>query len=60
MTLEQLKMLIKVAELGSLKVASETLFKTQPATRLLIAPKEERSNQGVMFIYLTIWVLKVP
>lgn len=31
MTLEQLKMLIKVAELGSLKGASETLFKTQPA-----------------------------
>ncbi len=31
MTLEQLKMLIKVAELGSLKAASESLFKTQPA-----------------------------
>ncbi len=31
MTLEQLKMLIKVAELGSLKAASETLFKTQSA-----------------------------
>ena len=31
MTLEQLKMLIKVAELGSLKRASEALFKTQPA-----------------------------
>jgi len=31
MTLEQLKMLIKVAELGSLKGASEALFKTQPA-----------------------------
>jgi len=31
MTLEQLKMLIKVAELGSLKGASETLFKSQPA-----------------------------
>jgi len=31
MTLEQLKMLIKVADLGSLKGASETLFKTQPA-----------------------------
>lgn len=31
MTLEQLKMLIKVAELGSLKGASEVLFKTQPA-----------------------------
>ena len=31
MTLEQLKMLVQVAELGSLKGASETLFKTQPA-----------------------------
>jgi DNA-binding transcriptional LysR family regulator len=31
MTLEQLKMLVKVAELGSLKDASEQLFKTQPA-----------------------------
>jgi len=31
MTLEQLKMLKLVAELGSLKDASETLFKTQPA-----------------------------
>ncbi len=31
MTLEQLKMLVKVAELGSLKAASEVLFKTQPA-----------------------------
>lgn len=31
MTLEQLKMLIKVAELGSLKDASEVLFKTPPA-----------------------------
>ena len=31
MTLEQLKMLIKVAELGSLKTASESLYKTQPA-----------------------------
>jgi len=31
MTLEQLKMLIKVAEQGSLKGASEVLFKTQPA-----------------------------
>lgn len=31
MTLEQLKMLVKVAELGSLKAASEKLFKTQPA-----------------------------
>jgi DNA-binding transcriptional LysR family regulator len=31
MTLEQLKMLVQVAELGSLKRASETLFKTQPA-----------------------------
>ena len=31
MTLEQLKMLIEVAELGSLKGASEALFKTQPA-----------------------------
>ncbi|WP_338027418.1 LysR family transcriptional regulator [Colwellia maritima] len=30
MTLEQLKMLVKVAELGSLKAASEKLFKTQP------------------------------
>lgn len=31
MTLEQLKMLKQVAELGSLKGASEVLFKTQPA-----------------------------
>lgn len=31
MTLEQLKMLVKVAELGSLKGASEVLYKTQPA-----------------------------
>ena len=31
MTLEQLKMLKQVAELGSLKSASATLFKTQPA-----------------------------
>ena len=31
MTLEQLRMLVKVAELGSLKEASEKLFKTQPA-----------------------------
>jgi DNA-binding transcriptional LysR family regulator len=31
MTLEQLKMLVQVAELGSLKGASEALFKTQPA-----------------------------
>jgi len=31
MTLEQLKMLQQVAELGSLKRASEVLFKTQPA-----------------------------
>ncbi|MCW8866054.1 MAG: LysR family transcriptional regulator [Colwellia sp.] len=31
MTLEQLKMLKQVAELGSLKSASEVLFKTQPA-----------------------------
>ena len=31
MTLDQLKMLVQVAELGSLKGASETLFKTQPA-----------------------------
>jgi len=31
MTLEQLKMLQQVAELGSLKSASEVLFKTQPA-----------------------------
>jgi len=31
MTLEQLKMLINVAELGSLKDASEVLFKTPPA-----------------------------
>lgn len=31
MTLEQLRMLVKVAELGSLKAASEKLFKTQPA-----------------------------
>jgi DNA-binding transcriptional LysR family regulator len=31
MTLEQLKMLKQVAELGSLKKASEKLFKTQPA-----------------------------
>ena len=31
MTLEQLKMLQQVAELGSLKAASEKLFKTQPA-----------------------------
>lgn len=31
MTLEQLRMLKEVAELGSLKGASETLFKTQPA-----------------------------
>lgn len=31
MTLEQLKMLVKVAELGSLKGASESLFKSQPA-----------------------------
>lgn len=31
MTLEQLKMLVKVAELGSLKAVSEKLFKTQPA-----------------------------
>ena len=31
MTLEQLKMLKHVAELGSLKNASEKLFKTQPA-----------------------------
>ncbi|MBL4940423.1 MAG: LysR family transcriptional regulator [Colwellia sp.] len=31
MTLEQLRMLIQVAELGSLKAASEKLFKTQPA-----------------------------
>ena len=31
MTLEQLRMLVQVAELGSLKGASESLFKTQPA-----------------------------
>jgi len=31
MTLEQLRMLVTVAELGSLKDASEKLFKTQPA-----------------------------
>jgi len=31
MTIDQLKMLVKVAELGSLKGASEALFKTQPA-----------------------------
>ncbi len=31
MTLEQLNMLVKVAELGTLKAASEKLFKTQPA-----------------------------
>tara|TARA_R110001583_G_scaffold39399_6_gene126260 strand:- start:18716 stop:19624 length:909 start_codon:yes stop_codon:yes gene_type:complete len=31
MTLDQLKMLVQVAELGSLKGASETLFKTQSA-----------------------------
>lgn len=31
MTLEQLRMLKEVAELGSLKGATETLFKTQPA-----------------------------
>lgn len=31
MTIEQLRMLVKVAELGSLKAASEKLFKTQPA-----------------------------
>ncbi len=31
MTLEQLKMLVQVAELGSLKGASKALFKTQPA-----------------------------
>lgn len=31
MTLEQFKMLIEVAELGTLKAASEKLFKTQPA-----------------------------
>lgn len=31
MTLDQLRMLVQVAELGSLKGASETLFKTQPA-----------------------------
>jgi len=31
MTLEQIRMLVQVAELGSLKSASETLFKTQPA-----------------------------
>ena len=31
MTIDQLKMLVQVAELGSLKSASEVLFKTQPA-----------------------------
>lgn len=31
MTLEQLRMLVKVADLGSLKAASDKLFKTQPA-----------------------------
>ncbi|WP_114326619.1 helix-turn-helix domain-containing protein [Candidatus Colwellia aromaticivorans] len=38
MTLEQLKMLKQVAELGSLKSASAKLFKTQPAISQGIIP----------------------
>ncbi|WP_196158032.1 LysR family transcriptional regulator [Reinekea sp. G2M2-21] len=40
MTLEQLKMVVTVADLGSLKLASERLFKTQPAVSQSIAKLE--------------------
>lgn len=42
MTLEQLKMLVTVADTGSLKLASEQLFKTQPAISQGIAKLESQ------------------
>jgi len=44
MTLEQLRMLVQVAELGSLKGASEALFKTQPAVSQGIKQLETQLN----------------
>lgn len=44
MTLEQLKMMVTVADLGSLKAASEKLFKTQPAVSQGISKLERQLN----------------
>jgi len=44
MTLEQLKVLHKIVELGSLKAAADALFKTQPALSMAIKKLEQQYN----------------
>jgi len=44
MTLEQLKVLQKIVELGSLKAAANALFKTQPALSISIKKLEQQYN----------------
>lgn len=44
MTLEQLRVLQKVVELGSLKAAADALFKTQPALSIAIKKLEQQYN----------------